>query len=79
MKNDKRGRTLDPKSDNGEMRSNGTSAAAKAALAILGIGFVAGTTLVVGMDRVMKKIFVNEDWPDEEWSSDDWAEEDLEN
>ena len=26
------------------------------------------------MDRIMKKIFVNEDWPDEEWSSDDWAE-----
>jgi hypothetical protein len=59
-------------------RRDGTSAAAKAALAILGVGFVAGTTLVVGMDRIMKKIFVNEDWPDEEWSSDDWAEEDLE-
>ncbi|MGC2871817.1 hypothetical protein ACPW7J_03470 [Ihubacter sp. rT4E-8] len=59
-------------------RRNGTSAAAKAALAILGIGFVAGTTLVVGMDHIMKKIFVNEEWPDEEWSNDDWAEEDLE-
>lgn len=59
-------------------RRNGSSAAAKVALAILGVGFVAGTTLVVGMDRIMKKIFVNEDWPDEEWSSDDWAEEDLE-
>lgn len=69
---------LEPnKADKG--RKNGTSAAAKAALAILGVGFVAGTTLVVGMDRIMKKIFVNEDWPDEEWSSDDWAEEDLEN
>lgn len=68
---------LEPsKTDKG--RKNGTSAAAKAALAILGVGFVAGTTLVVGMDRIMKKIFVNEDWPDEEWSSDDWAEEDLE-
>ena len=54
-------------------------AAAKAALAILGVGFVAGTTLVIGMDRIMKKIFVNEDWPDEEWSNDDWAEEELEN
>ena len=31
------------------------------------------------MDRIMKKIFVNEDWPDEEWSNDDWAEEELEN
>ncbi|MGF6376118.1 hypothetical protein M2140_001188 [Clostridiales Family XIII bacterium PM5-7] len=59
-------------------RKEGTSTAAKAALAILGIGFVAGTTLVVGMDRVLKKIFVNEDWPNEEWSTDDWAEEDLE-
>lgn len=58
-------------------RTQGTSTAAKAALAILGVGFVAGTTLVIGMDRIMKKIFVNEDWPDEEWSTDDWAEEDL--
>lgn len=60
-------------------RRSGSSAAAKAALAILGVGFVAGTTLVVGMDRIMKKIFVNEDWPDEEWSKDDWAEEELDN
>lgn len=56
-----------------------TSTAAKVALGILGVGFVTGVTIVVGMDRIMKKIFVNEDWPDEEWSSDDWAEEDLEN
>ena len=35
-------------------RRNGSSAAAKVALAILGVGFVAGTTLVVGMDRIMK-------------------------
>ena len=60
-------------------KKNGTSAAAKAALAILGVGFVAGTPVVVGIDRVMKKIFVDEKWPDEEWSSDDWAEEDLDN
>ena len=53
------------KADKG--RNQGPSTAAKAALAILG----------VGMDRIMKKIFVNEDWPDEEWSTDDWAEEDL--
>ena len=64
------------KADKG--RSEGTSAVAKAALAILGVGFVAGTTLVIGMDRIMKKIFVNEDWPDEDWTGDDWAEEDLE-
>lgn len=69
---------LEPnKADKG--RKTGTSTAAKAALAVLGVGFVAGTTLVIGMDRIMKKIFVNEDWPDEEWSSDDWAEEELEN
>ena len=60
-------------------RKNGASAAAKAALGILGIGMVAGTALVVGMDRVMKKIFVNEDWPEEEWSADDYAEEELDN
>jgi hypothetical protein len=64
------------KADNGR---SGTSTAAKVALGVLGAGFVAGVTIVVGMDRIMKKIFVNEDWPDEEWSSDDWAEEDLEN
>ena len=60
-------------------RKNGTSAVAKAALGILGVGFVAGTTLVVGVDRIMKKIFVNEDWPEEEWSADDYAEEELDN
>ena len=60
-------------------QQNNASAAAKAALGILGIGMVAGTALVVGMDRVMKKIFVNEDWPEEEWSSDDYAEEELDN
>ena len=59
--------------------NNNASAAAKAALGILGIGMVAGTALVVGMDRVMKSIFVNEDWPEEEWSSDDYAEEELDN
>lgn len=59
-------------------RRDGTSKAAKAALAILGIGFVAGTTIVIGMDRIMRKIFVNEEWPDEDWTGDDWAEEDLE-
>ena len=35
--------------------------------------------LDVFLAAAMKKIFVNEDWPDEEWSSDDWAGEDLEN
>lgn len=58
-------------------RQDGASAAAKAALAILGVGFVAGTTLVIGVDKIMKKIFVDEDWPSEEWTNDDWAEEEL--
>lgn len=52
--------------------------AVKVVLAVVGIGLIAGTTLVLGMDRIMKTIFVNEDWPAEEWSNDDWAEEDLE-
>ena len=62
-----------------ETKTYGPSAAAKAALGILGVGMVAGTALVVGVDRGMKKIFVNEDWPEEEWSADDYAEEDLDN
>ncbi len=59
-------------------RNIGVSAAVKTALGIIGVGVVAGTTLVVGLDQIMKRIFVNEDWPAEEWSNDDWAEEDLE-
>jgi hypothetical protein len=51
--------------------------ALKTSLVVLGFGAAAGATIVVGLDRVMKKIFVNEDWPAEEWSNDDWAEEDL--
>ena len=39
-----------------ETKTYGPSAAAKAALGILGVGMVAGTALVVGVDRVMKKI-----------------------
>ncbi|MDY6037664.1 MAG: hypothetical protein SPI74_01490 [Eubacterium sp.] len=54
-----------------------TRAAVKTGLAIIGVGVVAGTTLVIGLDHIMKKIFVNEDWPAEEWSNDDWAEEEL--
>lgn len=77
-KHNEKKNTLEPSAAE-KKNKQGTSAAAKAALAILGVGFVAGTTLVIGMDRIMKKIFVNEDWPDEEWSNDDWAEEELEN
>lgn len=51
--------------------------ALKTSLVVLGFGVAAGATIVVGLDRVMKKIFVNEDWPAEEWSNDDWAEEEL--
>ena len=56
----------------------GMSKAAKASLMILGIGIVTGTTLVIGLDCVMKKIFVDENWPSQEWTNDNWAEEDLE-
>lgn len=56
----------------------GTSAAVKVAFAILGIGVTAGMALVIGMDQLMKRIFVNDAWPEEEWSNNDWAEEDLE-
>ena len=64
---------LDPKAVD-----NGLGAALKVALAVLGVGVVAGTTLVVGMDQIMKRIFVNESWPNTEWENDDWAGEDLE-
>ncbi|MBQ1407722.1 MAG: hypothetical protein IIY88_06270 [Eubacterium sp.] len=53
------------------------SAALKAAVVIIGVGVVTGITLVIGMNKIMKDIFVNEEWPGEEWSSDDWAGEDL--
>lgn len=59
-------------------RSLGTSDAVKIAFAILGVGIAAGTCLVVGMDQLMKRIFVSDSWPEEEWSNNDWAEEDLE-
>ncbi|MDD5923059.1 MAG: hypothetical protein PUC44_07815, partial [Eubacteriales bacterium] len=52
-------------------------AAVKTAAVIVGVGLVAGVTLVLGMNQIMKSIFVHEEWPEEEWSSDDWAEEDL--
>jgi len=49
-----------------------TSTALKAAAAIIGIGLAAGFALVIGVNKIMKDLFVNE-----EWSSDDWADEDL--
>ena len=59
------------------MSSEETKKALKASLAILGIGITAGTTLVIGLDRVMKKIFVDEKWPEKDWTNNDWAEEEL--
>ena len=59
-------------------RDNGIKDAVKIAAAIVGVGVVAGTTLVVGLDRIMRKIFVNESWPEVDWTKDDWAEEELE-
>ena len=61
-----------------QVREAGMSQAMKAAMTIVGVGLVAGTTLVIGMDQIMRKLFVNEDWPESEWPSDDWAEEELE-
>ena len=54
-----------------------TSSAAKIALAAIGASALAGTAVVIALDRVMKKVFVTDEWPDEEWSNDDWADEEL--
>ncbi len=59
-----------------EMKDHG-NAVLKVVLAILGIGFLAGTTLVLVVDRIMKKIFVNVEWPEEEWSNQEWSEEEF--
>lgn len=53
------------------------SDALKVAGVIVGVGLAAGTALVLGLNKLMKDVFVSEDWPDEEWSSDDWADEEL--
>jgi hypothetical protein len=52
---------------------------AKIFLITLGIGAIFGAVTALGIHGMIKKVFVNEKWPDEEWSSDDWAEEELEN
>ncbi|MBQ3282014.1 MAG: hypothetical protein IJH41_06390 [Eubacterium sp.] len=62
-----------------EKKKNMVRKAAKIILITLGIGAVCGAAAVLGIHGMIKKIFVNEKWPDEEWSSDDWAEEELEN
>lgn len=61
-----------------DARKIGTSTAMKAAFAIVGFGVVVGTTLVIGMDQIMKRIFMSDTWPESEWSNNDWAGEDLE-
>ena len=76
MSKDKK--NLDPTILDAMARDNDLSAAIKVALAVLGVGIAAGATLVVGMDQIMKRIFVSESWPKHEWSNDDWAGEDLE-
>ncbi len=63
----------------GKISENRTAVteALKAAGIIIGVGLSAGISLVLMVNKVMKDIFVSEDWPDEEWSGDDWADEDL--
>ena len=55
-----------------------SSKAFKVSMILLGVGLVAGTSLVITMNQLIKKIFVDEDWPEEEWSDNDWADEELE-
>ena len=62
-----------------EIRKLRAEKAARIILITLGIGALSGAALALCLHRVIKKVFVNEKWPDEEWSSDDWAEEELEN
>lgn len=60
-------------------KKNAVKTAAKVILITLGIGAICGAAAALGIHGMIKKVFVNEKWPDEEWSSDDWAEEELEN
>ncbi len=74
----KKRKELDPILIDAMSKGNSAGDAIKVALAILGVGVAAGATLVVGMDQIMKRIFVNDSWPTKEWEDDDWAGEDLE-
>ena len=74
----KKRKELDPVILESFAKDNGLGAAIKVALAVLGIGVAAGATLVVGMDQIMKRIFVSDSWPQKEWSNNEWAQEDLE-
>ncbi len=62
-----------------ERKKKTAERAVKIILITLGIGAICGAAAVLGIHGMIKKVFVNEKWPDEEWSSDDWAEEELEN
>ena len=62
----------------GSQRDNGLSMALKTAMAITGVGIVAGATLVIGMDQIMKRIFVSDSWPETRLEDNDWAGEELE-
>ena len=62
-----------------EKKKSALKRIAKIFLITLGIGAVFGAATALGIHGMIKKVFVNEKWPDEEWSSDDWAEEELEN
>ena len=61
-----------------EKKKRRARTAVKIILITLGVGAFCGAAAVLGIHGMIKKIFVNEKWPDEEWSSDDWAEEELE-
>ena len=54
-----------------------TRLALKASAAIFVIGVSAGSGLVVGLDKLMTRLFLNREWPEEEWVDNDWAQEDL--
>ena len=62
-----------------EMKKKAAVKVAKIFLITLGIGAICGAAAALGIHSMIKKVFVNEKWPDEGWSSDDWAEEELEN
>ena len=61
-----------------EKGTNDLGEAMKVAVAVVSVGVAAGAALVLGMDQLMKRIFVRDSWPHEEWSDNQWAEEDLE-
>ena len=78
-KGKKKAQELDPTIlDAAFSSNNGMAEAVKVALAVLGVGVAAGATLVIGMDQIMKRIFVNDSWPNGEWENNDWAGEELE-